>query len=43
MKNDQCDSFGILVKHPKLKGVDYIDRLKIPRNKHLSVNTMKVN
>lgn len=40
--NDHTNSLDIVVKHPRLQGVEYV-RSKVPRQKHLSINKMAIN
>lgn len=37
---DKNNLLNLAIKHPEIKGVDFIKNLLIPREKHLSVNSM---
>lgn len=39
---DPNNLFGFVVKHPELSGVDYMLNMKIPRDKHSSLNTLQI-
>ena len=39
---DPNNLFGFVVKHPELTGVDYMINMKIPREKHQSINTLHI-